>query len=182
MSRKVTWIVVGHRAGVHIFTKSASDPQLRSHRTWEHPQGRLRTGELSDDRDGITFDPAGPGQRRMEPPLDPTEQLAQSFANDVATYLDHARHDGQFTQLVLIAGPRFLGRLREALSDATQATVIGSVDKNLGEVTASDVEPRLDAFPIWRCRREAHEGLCELKRLATSAKRARLELRSSLML
>jgi protein required for attachment to host cells len=84
----------------------------------------------------------------MEPPLDPTEHLAQSFANEVASYLDHARHEEQFSHLVLIAGPRFLGWLRAALSDATRATVIGTVDKNLQEATASDVKSHLSDFMI----------------------------------
>jgi protein required for attachment to host cells len=143
-----TWIVVGHRAGVHIFTKDASNPELQSHRIWDHPEGRLRAGDLTDDRRGMTSDSSSTGQRSMEAPVDPTEHVAQSFANEVAAYLDHARHEGQFSQLVLIAGPRFLGILRGQLSDPVRATVIGSVSKNLQEATPSDISSHIREFIV----------------------------------
>ena len=55
----------------------------------------------------------------------------QDFAEDVAHLLDRGRKNRKFQKLILVAGPRFLGRVRQHLRPATAALIESEVHKNL---------------------------------------------------
>jgi protein required for attachment to host cells len=82
----------------------------------------------------------------MEQATEPKEQEAQAFAVEIARQVERARHDGDFDSLVLVAPPKFLGRLRQALSGTARAALIGELDKNLVEADAKTLEAQLAAL------------------------------------
>jgi protein required for attachment to host cells len=76
----------------------------------------------------------------MEQATDPKEQEARAFAVEIARYIDRGRHEGNFDSLILVAPPKFLGRLRAELSKATRDSLIGELDKNLVEADEKTLE------------------------------------------
>jgi protein required for attachment to host cells len=143
---KPTWILVACRSGATIL--SSLGPELTKLREIEHPRGRLKASDLETDRPGRAFDRGGQGRHAMSSEESPTEHLAQRFAAELARELEHARHMGAFNQLVLVAAPRLLGKLRAELSDATRKIVIGEVPKDLVEPSATELREHL--APILR--------------------------------
>ena len=55
----------------------------------------------------------------------------EQFAKEVARTLDGARMRHEFERLVLVAGPRMLGLLREALPTPCRSMVAAEVAKDL---------------------------------------------------
>jgi protein required for attachment to host cells len=131
----------------------------------EHPAGPLRlTGQLADpkahlhdrdfnsDRAGRMSDggPIGDGHRGAsshgtESERRPREHEARLFAQQIAAAIEHAHRDGQIERLILVAGPRFLGVLRDALSPAVRGLVTEEIHKDLVHEPASAVLSHLPA-------------------------------------
>lgn len=99
---------------------------------------------MGSDRPGRAFDSHGQGRHAMSKEHDNTEQTAIRFAKQLSALLDDGRTRNQFARLVLVAEPRFLGQLREALSPATAAFVAASLDKDLPGVEARELSQQLE--------------------------------------
>uniref|UniRef100_UPI003F6B4D12 host attachment protein n=1 Tax=Pseudomaricurvus sp. TaxID=2004510 RepID=UPI003F6B4D12 len=84
---------------------------------------------------------AGQGQQRATAPeVSATDHEADKFAGELATNLRSARIDGRFNQLVLVAPPAFLGRLRSAMDSATSGLVVKEINKNLTAKSSRELE------------------------------------------
>lgn len=62
--------------------------------------------------------------------ISPTEGHAEDFAKELADFLRQKRIDQAYAGLVLVAEPRFLGRLRSNLDKPTAGLVQRELDKN----------------------------------------------------
>jgi len=79
----------------------------------------------------------------MEPRTDPHEHEQNTFHHRLAAYLDQARKRGDFDQLVVVAPPKALGNLRNELTDATRAKVVGELNKDITHVPIRDLAAHL---------------------------------------
>ena len=138
-----TWILVAHRGGGRLFENSGPGTGLRLIQTIDHPQGRLKSGEINSDKPGRAFDGFGSGRHSMSKEHEPTEQVALQFAKQLSEILDKGRTGNRYTKLVLVAEPRFLGELRSALPPPAAALVSATVDKDLGGMTEHDLPKHL---------------------------------------
>jgi protein required for attachment to host cells len=75
---------------------------------------------------GSTAQPHGAERESGAPHRD-----EEAFAQRIADEIERARHAGTFERLVLAAGPRMLGLIRVALSDASRSAVAAEVAKDL---------------------------------------------------
>ena len=86
----------------------------------------------------------------MEPVTDPKRAELQRFARHLAGELDAALAAGRFDDLVLVAGPRLLGELRDALPKRVAERVRQDIAKDLAGLTPSQMEEHLrpDIWPL----------------------------------
>ena len=140
-----TWILVSHRAGAHLLALDRKSRRLVALRNWEHPEGRLHAQELQENRSGRKSEPPTQGSRVNTRPT-ARGQCAEGFAGELARSLDELRHQHAFEHLVLVAPPRFLGRLRSKLSAPTAATVVGTFSKDLPSGEPKEVERLVQPF------------------------------------
>lgn len=143
---KSTWIVVAESARARIFIMSGIGGKLQEVIDLSHPESRLHDAELSSDLPGRTFDSQGQGRHGMEPATDPKEREAQVFAAEIARHIERGRHEGNFDALVLIAPPKFLGRLRAELTKPARDALVGELDKNLVEADTKTLERQVSAL------------------------------------
>lgn len=143
---KTTWFVVADSARARIFTASGTKGKLREIADLSHPESRLHDSELASNGPGRSFDSHGQGRHSMEPATHPQDREAQAFAVEVARHIDRGHNEGGFDSLVLVAPPKFLGRLRPALSDSTRDAVVGELDKNLVDADEKTLERQLSAL------------------------------------
>lgn len=153
-----------------IYVAVADQSEARFYEV-EHPGGPLRlTGQLADskahlhdrdfksDRPGriVSGGPIGTGRRGAsghhgtegEGERRPREHEAVLFAQQIATAIENTYREGGIDRLILMAGPRFLGLLREALSPPVRAIVTEEIHKDLVHAPESAVLSHLpaDAF------------------------------------
>ena len=122
---KTTWIVVANEASAAVYTRTApKKPPVRL-MSLENEDARRKTDELVSDSGGRSFDSHGQGRHTMtKEKSGPKQHSARVFAKTIATRIEKAVHDGSADEFVLIAAPRFLGELRDALGKLAPARTI----------------------------------------------------------
>jgi protein required for attachment to host cells len=132
-------VVAGNQNEVRFYDIAEAAGPLKQVGRLEDPTARLHDRDLKSDRPSMVFDHAPPatgrrggvghhgtgGERR------PRKHAAEVFAARVAEELEQARRAHQFSRLVIMAGPPFLGMLRTALPEALERTVVAEVPKDL---------------------------------------------------
>lgn len=137
-----TWVVVAHQAGARIMEhRSGFGKNLTFVSETRNPDGRKRNREIDSDRAGETFTAARgtAGRRAMHHEQTAHERVVDNFARELASQIDRARTEHRFEDLILVAEPHFLGRLRHALAAPTLHKVRASVTKDLAAVSWNDV-------------------------------------------
>lgn len=131
MPKPVTWVIIANRAGVRIYSRVGYRRQLRLIDEKSCPRGRLKTGELISDRPGQSFYSDSSRRHFFSSEHDAQDQVAQAFVKKIALFLKKSWGENLFDRLVLIAEPRFLGKLRKALGPRLRNKLIGVLDKEL---------------------------------------------------
>ncbi len=129
----MTWILVAHRAGARLYSTSGKHQPVQLVEKILHPEGRLRNQDIDEDSGGRSFDRLGEQRHTMGSAEEPIEHVADVFVKALAERLRAGRIDGDCDEIVLVAGPRLLGKLRLALDPSTANLVIRGLDKDFGE-------------------------------------------------
>lgn len=116
------------------------------------PAAHLHDRDLKSDRPGRAFEGlAQPGRRGatahhgVGADRSPRAHEAQLFAQRIMAALQRAHSRGDFDQLVLVAGPHFLGLLRQSLSPALRAALLAELHKDLAHEPTPRLREHLDA-------------------------------------
>jgi len=141
-----TWVVVADRACARFLSAGSPKGPLTEVDELADPAGRLPGRELETDGAGRAFDSAGRGRHAMENPTNIKTQQARKFAAKVSERLDHARNQGDFGKLLIVAPPGFLGLLRSELSRETAKLVMVEIDKDLAGFDLEDIRAHLPEF------------------------------------
>jgi protein required for attachment to host cells len=147
-----TWVVVAHQAGARIMEHRAGfGKNLTFVSETPNPDGRKRNHEIDSDRAGSTYTATRglTGQRAMGQEQTAHERVVDNFARELADQIDRARTEHRFDDLILVAEPHFLGRLRHALPKTSLHTVKASVTKDLAAVSWNEVADHIsDVLPL----------------------------------
>ena len=100
--------------------------------------------ELETDRPGRRFGGMDGNRHALDGERSTERHEMELFAKAVARSLDGARTRNEFDRLVLIAGPRMLGLLRDALPEPCRSVVAAEVTKDLAH---QDLEAIRGAVP-----------------------------------
>lgn len=95
------------------------------------PLARLHDRDFGTERPGRSHESQGAVRHSIQGEQTPRRTEAVRFARRIARRLDDARRNEEFEQLVVVAGPPFLGLVREELSGPTRARVACEIRKDL---------------------------------------------------
>jgi protein required for attachment to host cells len=95
------------------------------------PLAHLHARDFVSDRPGRGYESVGGQRHAIARENDPRRQEAVKFARRISRRLDEARRKGEFEELIVVAGPPFLGTMRAQLSKPTRARVVHEVPKDL---------------------------------------------------
>jgi len=136
------WVIVCDGAKALIFENIGDGefPDLRMQHAEEQPD--RPTHEIGTDAPGRAMNSVGSARSAMEQP-DYHDLSETQFLTDLAARLDRAVQEGATKELVVVAPPRALGRLRQAFSRHVQAAVVAEIDKDLVALPVKDIEEHL---------------------------------------
>src|SRR3954469_14406625 len=123
------WVVVcdGAKALILENAGDATFPNLKTREVRE--QSDLPTSEIGTDAPGRAISPVGSARSATEQ-ADYHQQSEQRFLTELARRLDAALAGGEMKSLLLIAPPRALGVLRQAVSANLRRAIRAEIDKD----------------------------------------------------
>jgi protein required for attachment to host cells len=95
------------------------------------PAAHQHNRDLVSDRPGRSYESVGGARHAIDSENDPRQIEAVRFARRIARRLDEARRKDEFEELIVVAGPPFLGLVRKQLSRPTRARVVHEIRKDL---------------------------------------------------
>jgi protein required for attachment to host cells len=137
-AEKTYWVVVADESRAIFYTRDTRRAPLLEFFALDNEAGRKKAGEILADRGGRSFDSVGAGRHTVAvEKADPKKHAATAFARQVAERIGKVTHDGSCRGYALIAAPRFLGMLRDAVSRRCKFEPFKTIDKDVvGQDTA----------------------------------------------
>ena len=136
--------LVANRSGAKFFKQTAGQQGWQVMKSFDNPEGRLRNRDVYQDSPGRT---GGPIAHGLASERDAHVIAGEKFASELAGELETGRQSKLFTELMLVADPRFLGELRAALSTETAKLVVGTLGRDFAHTSDRDVANQLtEAF------------------------------------
>jgi len=139
---KKTWILVADSARARIFTAEHVSGPLREVKDIAHSEAHLKDQDLVTDRPGRNTGSGG-AHHALNDKNDPKRHEAAQFAGRLAEELEHGRVNNRFEQLILVAEPSLLGRVRDHLNEHLKRMISFELDKNLAQLDASKIREHL---------------------------------------
>nr|BFD59236.1 host attachment protein [Bdellovibrio sp. CKG001] len=141
-----TWIVVVNRCEAKIFVsdrRGNKGGDVQFVEKLENPRGRLKAIDIDADRPGFMPSSNIYGGR-LAKKQSPPERISEMFAKKVAARLEEARLKNAFQDLVLIAPPAFLGKVRQNFSRSLRECILREIPKDITQTaTGFDLKERI---------------------------------------
>ena len=142
------WLVVADNSRARIFTMESRKGPIDEIKSIVHTAARMHERDMTSDLPGRSSGRGGAGSHIYQDETSPKEQENINFARQLAHELDEARKKNVFNQLILVAPPEFLGKLRQQLSTQTQKLTCLELAKNLSALNAVEIRKHLpERFP-----------------------------------
>lgn len=142
LRNKTTWIAVADGGKALVMVNDGTDraPVLRvlAKRELDNPS----THAQGADQPGRRAAPTS-GQRSAMETTDWHAFEELRFIDEFSGRLNRAAMRGQFERLILVAPPKVLGRLRQALSDQTAACVVAVIGSDLTKHPVDIIEEHI---------------------------------------
>jgi protein required for attachment to host cells len=124
-------IVVADQAEAIFYDSSSLRTRPKEVGRISDPAAHLHDRDFSSDRPGRVRESFGSARHAVGRENDPRYLEAVRFARRIARRLDEARRKDEFEELIVVAGPPFLGLVRHELSKPTRERVVHEVRKDL---------------------------------------------------
>ena len=105
-----------------------------------NPVAAQHEKSFASDRPGRAFDIVGSGRHSMSQTESGQDHELLEFARQVSSFLNRSIANNDFSHIVILAAPKFLGRLRTALSDTALKAVVLAEAKNLSNLDDDEIK------------------------------------------
>ncbi len=133
-----TWIIAADSSRARVLQVADRDQRLLEIEDLLNPEGRVDDRSLTTDAHPRYHGSSGPASDREEPSA--AEHATERFAKRLGDYLDKARTEHRYDELVLLAPPKFLGMVRKKLGKEVRKLVADEIPKDLSWIDARDLE------------------------------------------
>ena len=145
LSQKTDWVIVADEARAIFYAWDEKYGPLRELSQLGNEVARQKASSQISDRGGRSFDSHGQGRHTMtNEKTGPKKHAAIAFAKEIAGSVAKGRQDGSCRDYALVAAPRFLGLLRDALEIAGNADPLLTIDKGMVGADTAAIEKLLN--------------------------------------
>ncbi|MFT6407240.1 MAG: protein required for attachment to host cells [Arenicella sp.] len=138
-----TWILVADENRGRIIATDKSTDTLVERQDLVHPESRLAERELTSDTAGRNQSNKNSASHGINEAGKVKAHHAQQFAKEIASTLNKAQQQNEFTNLILVAAPKFLGTLRKEIGGEVKKLVCFELDKDLTKLKISQIREHL---------------------------------------
>lgn len=135
-------ILIANATHARLFKQARGEP-LELLESFEHPQSRIKAGQLAGAPAGRGKLDASSSGATYPPRMDAKHKEHLRFARELAGALERQVNQGGFGALALFASSPFLGGLKAELADAVQRILHSTHDLDLTSVGPAELGPRI---------------------------------------
>ena len=136
------WIAIAD--GEHArFVQPDANNVLRTVSAVDSASAHLRSRDIGSDRPGRSFESAASAHHAVGERHDPHRLEKDRFARFVADELNAAAAREAFDELLLVAPPRAMQELRDALNEGTLKKLVGTLEKDLVKTPDHELWPHV---------------------------------------
>jgi protein required for attachment to host cells len=146
---KTCWVLVADSGRARIMQLERRPASISELKAMDAAGRGSRSHELVSDSGGRSFNTSGPASHTKLRRSDPHNLAEEKFIRAVVDYLENAARAGSFKNLLVVADPKTLGRLRGQLNDQLAGTIAAESNLDLVRVPLRDLEPRLRKMLGW---------------------------------
>ena len=145
---KTTWIIAADASRARVL-QIAGRERLVEIDNLPNPEGRAHERDMQTDAEprfnghggvGKPGTSSNGGQASDRETQGPREHSVSTFARRVGDYLEKARTDHRYDQLVVIAPAKFLGALRKEMGKEVEKLIADEVPKDLSWLSQRELE------------------------------------------
>jgi len=125
----MAWIITANGTRCRIYNYDCKHHELSLLKDLEHPEGKLKSGELIADTPGH-YKTRGPARGACEWSSDPKKVEIGRFIKTVADEIESGRTHNSYKEVVIFAPPEVNGMLTQHLSKQTNQLMIGNIKKD----------------------------------------------------
>jgi len=143
------WVLVANSGQARILEMQRKPYEFHQVSELVSEAQHLTNKEIVSDASGRVYRAQGPGTHSMKPRSDPHENAEEQFSRSLAQKMEKAARLGRFDQLLVVADPRTLGRLRQQLDKSVGSKLAEEVTLDLVGLPLNQLEPRLRQVLGW---------------------------------
>lgn len=128
-------IIVADASRARIFEAGKNIRKLNELEDFIHSESRMSEEELGAETPVKSANQKG----SLQPRTFPKEHEEQVFARLLARHMQELHNRTQYSEIILISAPGFLGKLRKELSDSIAKLVARSIDKDLVKLSSEEL-------------------------------------------
>jgi protein required for attachment to host cells len=125
-----TWVLVANSSIAKIFEIQNMGRKIKKVDELFHESGRLKPREVYSDSAGRSFARMGGSRHALSTEVSMHEHEQMVFAKQLMKVLDKGRMLNSFDELVLVAPPKFLGKLNQAMPTPLKNILTQEVNKD----------------------------------------------------
>ncbi|MGB0128875.1 MAG: host attachment protein [Rhodocyclaceae bacterium] len=141
---QTAWILVANASTAKLFANHGPKKGLQLVKELSHPESRQKNADLVTDRAGF-MQSSGNGHGSRQPPTEPKQYEAQTFAQELAEELHGGRTTNQFSRVILVAPPAFMGLLNAQLDAPTAQIVSDRFEKDYTKASEKELSAHLES-------------------------------------
>jgi protein required for attachment to host cells len=142
MSRQpVTWYVVAD--GAHARMLVHGDDGFTDVTSLDSIDAQHDSSDLGSDRPGRAVESSGVERHAVEPHTDLQKRAKREFGHVVAEVVNEAAERGAFAQFVLVAPPKTIHAIKEALTGAAAEMLVAEQPKDFIKLSEKELRDRL---------------------------------------
>ena len=152
-TRHNTWIVTADESRARVLqVQDRATQALEEVENFVNPSGRAHERDLQSDAEPRFNGHGGVGKAGTAPTGGPAsdretqgaiEHSVKVFAKQLGSYLEQARQQQRYDELVLVAPPKFLGALRKELGKEVNQTIADELPKDLSGLNTHELSAYL---------------------------------------
>lgn len=149
---RVTLFLVANRSGARFFQSHGGVKHFRYLDEISNPEGRLKNHQIESDRSGMTM-----GEGDADFPVhglinkdSAKASRMQRFGRELARLLERQRRKNEFTELVLVAEPRFVGEILRWMDARTETRIVSVLEEDLSSLDTESLKDHLKKHLVFR--------------------------------
>jgi len=141
---KTTWVLIANASQARCYTRENATSPWTSVAELEDSWGRAKGSDLAEDRSGYEGVGHNRGGTSYGPRLDPKKKEHESFARQVAQFVNNAVAARRCDEVVLFASNPFLGEVKVLLDEHALRALRRSLALDLTSFSGAELGRRID--------------------------------------